>query len=217
MHLLDAWKSLAVPELLRLLALPAAVLLAALLPGRAIARIAALVAAVWIALLPGDAVPAPVRAGWAALWLLVAWQAGVRGADGGARSRRRGALESGAVALPLGVGLLMLMLAALSRQGLDGADARRAALGVLLLGAGLLHLMLRRHARRALVAFASLGLGLELLGASARDADVLHAGAPAGAALAAATLAVALTWRVAGSRERYARSPLVSHAHDLRD
>jgi hypothetical protein len=218
MHLLEAWTVLAPIELARLLGMPVAILLAALLPGRRIAAAAAIVVTVGIAALDELAVPSLVRAGWVALWLLVAWQAGARGHDVGSRPpRRRGAFEAGAVALPLGGGLLLLLLAALARQGLASADARRASLGALVLGAGLLHLMLRRHARRALVAFAALGLGLELLAASARAADVLHAGPPAGGALAAAMVAVALTTRVVDGRERFAGSPMVTDAHDLHD
>jgi hypothetical protein len=218
MHLLEAWTGLAPLELARLLGMPLAILLAALLPGRRVAAAAAIVVAVGVAALDELAAPPVVRAGWVALWLLVAWQAGARGRDDGApRARRRGAFEAGLVALPLGVGLILLLLASLSRQALEGADARRASLGALVLGAGLLHLMLRRHARRALVAFAALGLGLELLAAAARSADVLHAGPRAGAALAAALVAVALAARVVGARERFAGSPMVTDAHELHD
>jgi len=218
MHLLEAWTTLSPPELVRLLGIPAAVLAAALLPGRRIAAAVAIAVAVGVAALDELAAPSLVRAGWVTLWLLVAWQSGSRG-TGNARnpSRRRGAIEAGALALPLGLALVVLLLAALSRQELAAADARRASLGALVLGAGLLHLMLRRHARRSLVAFAALGLGLELLGASARAIDVMHAGPPAGAALAGACTAVALATRIVDARERFAGSALVSEAHELHD
>lgn len=216
MHLLAAWKALGTLDLLRLLGIPAAVLCAALLPGRNAARIAALAVAVASALLAEIAAPWYVRAGWPALWLLVAWHAGAAG-EGPARPPRRGGFEAGVLALPLGVGLVLLLLAAVSRQALAAGAARLASLGALVLGAGLLHLMLRRHARRALVAFAALGLGLELLAAAARSVDALHAGPPPGGALAAALAATALTLRVAGARERHAGSPLVSDAHELHD
>lgn len=121
------------------------------------------------------------------------------------------------MALPLGGALLLLLLAAVSREPLAPLDSRRASLGVLILGVGLLHLMMRRHVRRAVLAFAALGLGLELLSASARAVDVTHAGAPPGAALGATLVAVAIAWRIAGTRERVAGSPLVSDAHELQD
>ncbi len=217
MHLVEAWTRLAPWEWVRLLALPIAILVAALLPGRRVSRGAALVAAVAVTALDEMGAPPLVRAGWVGLWLLVAWQAGTPDATAVAGGRRRGALEAGMVALPLGLALLALMLAALTRQGFAPADARRAALGALVIGAGVLHLMLRRHARRALVAFASLGLGLELLGASARAADVLHVGPPAGSALAGALVVIALTTRIVAAREQHAGSPLVTDAHELHD
>lgn len=194
-------------------------LLAALLPGRRVSRAAAIAVAVAVGALDELAAPPLVRAGWVALWLWVAWSAGAEShANAKAHPRRRSAgLEAGAVALPLAAGLLLLLLAALSRQVLAPPDARRASLGALLVGAGLLHLMLRRHIRRAQVAFGALGLGLELLAATVRAEDVLHAGAPAGAALAGAAGAAALAHRIAGARERFAGSPLVGDAHELHD
>ena len=218
MHLLDAWTALSVMDLARLLGPPVAVLLAAIVPGRRVAAAAALVCAVGVGALDELAASGLVRAGWVALWLFVAWQSGSLGHEPPRPPGvRRGAIESGAVALPLGFGLLLLLLAALSRQSLPPIDARRASLGAVFVGFGLLHLMLRRHVRRALVAFAALGLGLELLAASARAGDVLHAGAPAGAALAGALVVVVLTRRVAESRERFAGSPFVGDAHGLHD
>jgi len=218
MHLLAAWTVLSPPDLARLLGPPVAVLLAALLPGRPVAATAALLCAIGVGSMDELGSPPAVRAGWVALWLLVAWQSGALGHEARRPPRvGRGAIESGAVALPLGFGMLLLLLAALSRQSMVAADARRASLGALFVCAGLLHLMLRRHVRRALVAFAALGLGLELLAASARGADVLHAGAPPGAALTGALVVVALTRRVAVARERFAGSPLVGDAHELHD
>jgi hypothetical protein len=217
MRLLDAWTALAPFDLARLLGLPAAVLISALLADRRISAGVSVFAAAAVAMMGELAVPWPVRFAWAALWLLVAWQVGARERERPHAARRRGALEAGAVALPLGSGLLLLMLAALSRESLVPLDARRASLGALLVGAGLLHLMLRRHIRRALIAYSALGLGLELLASSARRIDVLHAGAPAGAALAGALAAIALTSRLAGSREEFAGSPLVGDAHELHD
>jgi hypothetical protein len=220
MHLLDAWTALHGADLARLIGIPIAILIAALLPGRRIAGVAALAVAIAVAMCVELAAPWIVRAGWAALWLAVAWQVGSEGIEA-ARTRRarRGGFEAGVIALPLGAGLALMLLAAVSRQAqtLSALDARRASLGALVLGAGLLHLMMRRHARRALVAFAALGLGLELLAASARMADVTHAGSPPGGALLATVVAVALVRRIAMARERWARSPLVSDAHELHD
>lgn len=220
MHLLDAWTTLAGNDFARLIGIPAAILIAALLPGRRVAGVAALAVAIAVALCAELAAPWPVRAGWSALWLVVAWQVATEGLEGSHTKRpRRGGFEAGVVALPLGAALALMLLAAVSRQSqtLSLLDARRASLGALVLGAGLLHLMMRRHARRALVAFAALGLGLELLAASARMADVTHAGAPAGGALIATVIAVALVRRIAIARERWAHSPLVSDAHELHD
>ncbi len=217
MHLLDAWTSLGPADLLRLLGIPAAILAAALLPGRIVARLAALVVAVACATLAELAAPWYVRAGWPVLFALVAWRAGAPDAPAAARPARRAAIETILLGLTLGLALVLLLLVAASRQELTAADARLTSLGVLVLGFGLLHLMLRRHARRAMFAFAALGLGLEMLGSAARSVDVLHAGAPAGAALGATLVALAITLRVSGSRERFAGSPFVSDAQELHD
>lgn len=220
MHLLDAWTALSVADLARLLGIPLAILVAALLPGRRAIGVAALVIAIAVAACAELADGWVVRAAWCGAWLAVAWFAGASGLDAARRRPvRRGGFEAGVVALPLGGALALLLLAAVSRQSLtlSALDVRRASLGVFVLGAGLLHLMMRRHARRATLAFASLGLGLELLATSARRADVTGAGAPAGAALAATLVAVALVARIAGARERFADSPLVSDAHELPD
>lgn len=220
MHLLDAWTALTVVDLARLLGIPIAVLVAALLPGRRATGGAALVVAAAVAWCAELADGWLVRAAWCAAWLFVAWFAGARGLDGArARARRRSGFEAGVIALPLGGALALLLLAAVSRQSLALAplDARRASLGALVLGVGLLHLMMRRHARRAALAFATLGLGLELLATSARRADVTGAGAPAGAALVATVVALGLVARIAGAREQFADSPLVSDAHELHD
>jgi hypothetical protein len=115
------------------------------------------------------------------------------------------------------VAMLALLLAAVWRQTFEPDDARRASLGALLVGLGLLHLMIRRHVRRAAVAVGALGVGLELLTAAARAADVAHEGAPAGSALLAAALAITIVTRIANGRERYAGSVFVSDAHELQD
>jgi hypothetical protein len=228
MQFLDAWSALTPVELARWLALPVLMLLATLLPGRRVTRLASILAAVLTALLPQMGTPIAVTAGWVLLWLFVAWRGGrlVAGGEGfpylpdaatGRAGGARAGVESGAVALPLGAALLALILPALSRQDLLPVDARRAATGAALVGAGVLHLMMRRHVRRAAIAFVSLGLGLELLAAAARASDVSGLGAPAGSALLAAALAVAFAIRVAGAREALTGTALVSEAHDLHD
>ena len=218
MHLLEAWTSLGPFHLARLLALPGAMLVAVLLPGRTLARGAALVGAAGVLLLPELAVPWWTRAAWVLLWFVIAWQSGRPDtSDGDATPARRRGVEAGAVALPLGLALLALMLAAVWRQTFEPDDARRASLGALLVGLGLLHLMMRRHVRRAVLAVGALGVGLELLTASARAADVVREGAPAGTAWLAALLAITLVVRVADGRARYAGSVFVSDAHELQD
>jgi hypothetical protein len=218
MHLLEAWTTLGPLHLARLLALPGAMIVATLLPGRVLARGAALVGAAGTLLLVEMALPWWIRAAWVGAWLGIAWQAGRRDRpDLPARPARRRGLEAGAVALPLGLALLALMLAAVWRQTFQPEDARRASLGALLVGLGLLHLMMRRHVRRAALAVGSLGVGLELLTASARAADVAHEGAPPGTALLATVLAATIVVRIADGRERYAGSAFVSDAHELQD
>ena len=218
MHLLEAWTSLGPFHLARLLALPGAMLAATLLPGRQLARGAALVGAAGVLFLNEMAVPWWVRGAWVLLWLAIAWQSGLPArADLLSAAPRRRALEAGAVALPLGVAMLALLLAAVWRQTFEPDDARRASLGALLVGLGLLHLMMRRHVRRAALAVGALGVGLELLTAAARAADVAHEGAPAGSALLAAALGVTIVTRIADGRERYAGSLYVSDAHELQD
>ena len=218
MHLLEAWTTLGALHLARLLALPSAILAATLLPGRVLARGASLMCAASVVLLDEMAVPWWVRAMWVVLWLAIAWQAGVpERPDLLPRPLRRRGFEAGAVALPLGLALLALMLAAVWRQTFQADDARRASLGALLIGLGLMHLMMRRHVRRASVAIGGLGVGLELLTASARAADVGRDGAPPGAALLATALAILIVARLAEGRERYAGSAFVSDAHELQD
>jgi hypothetical protein len=218
MHLLEAWTSLGPLHLARLLALPGAILVATLLPGRVLARGAAIVCALSVALLDEMAIPWWARVAWVLLWLAIAWQAGIpERSDLLPHPPRRRGFEAGAVALPLGLGLLALMLAAVWRQTFQPDDARRASLGALLVGLGLMHLMMRRHVRRASLAIGSLGVGLELLTASARAADVAHEGAPAGAAMLSTGLAILIVARLAAGRERYAGSAFISDAHELQD
>lgn len=218
MHLLHAWTSLPLLDLVRLLALPVAVALATFLPGRAVARVAAAavaMCALGFVELGGSWL---LRAGWATVWVVIAVWVGRQGPESAiGREPRRAALEAWVLGLPLGLGVMLLLLAALSRQVLPPEASRLALIGVLLVSFGMLHLLTRRHVRRAASAFAALALGLEALAASVRSIDVLHEGAPAGAALAAAVLGSAVLMRLAHAREFSAHAPLVSDAHDLHD
>jgi hypothetical protein len=218
MHFLEAWTELSVLDLVRLFAPALCLAAAALLPGVRVARVTAIVVALAIPFLRELGVSPELTAAWCGLWLLVAWAVGM--SEGGARrpiAATRGALESGTVGLLLGVLLGALLIAAVVRQDLSPEDARRASYGVLIMILGLLQLMLRRHARRGAVAFAALGLGLQVLDGAARAAQVPGTLPMAGSILLATGLSVALGVRVAISRERLAGSAWVSDAHDLHD
>jgi hypothetical protein len=121
------------------------------------------------------------------------------------------------VALMLGLALLALLVAAVARQDMSPEDGRRASYGTAMLGLGLLHLMMRRHLRRALVGFAALGLGLQVLDGAARGAQLQTSGSSGGSVLLATGLVVAVALRIADGRERHAGTAWVSDAHDLHD
>ncbi len=218
MQFLECWTELGLLDLVRLLA-PAALLTAIMfLPGVRVARLAAIGVALALPLLRELGVSPALTVAWSTLWLLVAWSAGVP--EGVARrplAATRGGLEAGTVGLLLGLVMLALLIAAVGRQALSPEETRRASYGGLLLVLGLIHLMLRGHARRAGVAFASLGLGLQVLDGVARAAQVSATLPSGGAVLLATALAVALAMRVAISRERLAGTAWVSDAHDLHD
>jgi hypothetical protein len=88
---------------------------------------------------------------------------------------------------------------------------------MLLVVAGVAHLMLRRDAMRGAMAFATIGLGLQWLDAAVRAVVLEAVAVPAGLVLLATSLAVALSTRVALVRQHDAGSAWVSHAHDLHD
>ena len=218
MQFLESWTELPPLDLLRLLAPAAFVTAAALLPGVRVARLAAIGVALTLPFLRELGGSPLLTGAWSALWLLVALGAGAP--EGVARrplATRRGGLESGTVGFLLGLVLVSLLIAAVARQDLSPEDARRASFGALVLTLGLIHLLLRGHARRAGVAFASLGLGLQVLDGAARAAQVPETLPPGGAVLLATTIAVALAMRVAVSREHLAGTAWVSDAHDLHD
>jgi hypothetical protein len=214
---LDAWTTLAPLDLLRLLAAPAFLLLAALIPGRAMARIASIGIAATLPYLRELELSIPLFAGWLALWLVIAVLAGRADpapVTGGVE--RPGGLEPGSVGLLVGGALLVVLLAAVTRQDLEPEPTRRATLAVMMVALGLVHLMVRRQIHRAAVAFGAFGLGLELLEALARSREVVTR-APGPEVLLATAVAVALTARIARDREALAGNAWVSAAHDLHD
>jgi hypothetical protein len=216
-HFLDAWVTLARLDLLRF-AVPAALLLiAVLVPGRAMARLATLGLAASLPFLRDLGAPAWVTVGWVLLWLAIAWLAGGPSSRTARSGARLGGLESGTVGLLLGPALLTLLVAGVARLDLDAALTRQCSFGVLLVSLGFLHLMLRRHAVRAATAFAAMGLGLQVLLGAVRTVVTTGGAPPVGLPLVAAALAVALAAHIGRARVSTAGSVWVSDAHDLHD
>jgi hypothetical protein len=216
-HFLDAWAALPRLESLRF-AVPAALLLVAVLvPGRALARLVTLGLALSLPFLPGLEAPAWVIAGWVLLWLGISWQAGLPASRTARAGARLGGLESGTVGLLLGPALLALLLAGVARLDLDAARTRQCSFGVLLVCLGFLHLMLRRHAARAVTAFAAMGLGLQVMLGAVRALATAGSAPPAGLPLLASLLAAALATRIGRSRVAATGTAWVSDAHDLHD
>lgn len=219
MRFLDAWLELSGPDLARLL-IPLSLLgVSAFFPGLRVGRVTALGLAASVPLLREMSAPAWLAAGWVALWVTLAlWRPG--GGEETAHkplARSGGVVEAGTVGLALGLVLGLLLIAAVARQDMSPDETRRVSYGVALLMLGLLHLMLRRHIRRAMAGFAAAGLGLQVLDGAAQGVQ-LQPGYATGAALLLATwLAVVLTSRVAAARERFAGTAWVSDAHDLHD
>lgn len=214
MHFADTWTELALFDAARLLVPVALLLLTLFVPGRAFARPATALVAVAVLFLP-ELGPSPVVAAWSLLWAFVAWRAGLRTGDGDARPP--GGAESGIVGIVIGVAVLALLMAGVARQDLAPEDGRRASWGLTVLGIGLLHLMVRRHALRALVGFAAMGLGLQMLDGAARGAELADALPAGGGVLLATGLALGLVTRIARGRERVVGSAWISDAHDLHD
>jgi len=216
-HFLDAWAALPRLDLLRF-GVPAALLLVAVLvPGRVMARLATLGLAVSLPFLRESGASAWVTAGWVLLWLAIAWRAGLPSSRTARSGTRLGGLESGTVGLLLGAALLALLIAGVARLDLDDALTRQCSFGVLLVSLGFLHLMLRRHAVRAVTAFAAMGLGLQLLQGAVRTVVTTGGAPPDGLPLVATTLAVVLAARIGAVRNTTAGSAWVSDAHDLHD
>lgn len=217
MHFIDAWRELSIPDLVRLLAPIVLIVLSTFLPGARVARGVAVLIALFIPGLREMAAPLWLVAAWMLLWLAIAWRAGGHGEGEPAPIAGRGVFETGTLGLLLGAALLALLVAAVARQDMSPEDSRRASCGALLIGAGMLHLMLRRNAWRAALAFGAMGLGLQVLDGAARGAQVQRGLSAPGAVWLATALAVMLVFRVAWVRERFAGSPWVPDAHDLHD
>ena len=218
MHFLDAWMELGPLDVVRLLGPIALLVASTFIPGRRVSRLAALGVAVAILPLRELAAPPLLSAGWVALWLVLVLLPG--DPDEVARkplSRGRGVVESGAVGLLLAVAMGLLLMTAVARQDMSYEETRRASLGAAFLIVGFLHLMLRRHLRRALAGFATLGLGLQILHGTSQGVQLEPSAGPAVGLLAGTWLTVLLGLRVARARERYAGSGWVSDAHDLHD
>jgi len=217
-HFLDAWRELGPLDLLRLLAPLLLVGAAIVLPGARTVRAIAIAIAALLPTLRELGAPTAVIAGWCALWLAIAWRGSGVGEDEPTPIvGRRGVFETGTLGLAVGLALLAMLVAAVARQDMSPEDSRRASCGVLLVGAGLMHLVLRRHARRAAVGFGAMGLGLQMLDGAARGAQVQLALPSAAWPLLGTALTVLLALRIAAAREHYAGSPWVPDAHDLHD
>ena len=219
MHFLDAWIELSPLDLARLLAPLGLLAASAFLPGLRVGQVTALGVAVAIPFLPVLGASPVMMAAWIALWLAIAlWRPG--DPEETARrplARTRGVAEAHTVGLVLGLALTLLLIAAVARQDMSAAETRSASLGAALVATGILHLLLRRHIRRAMAGFAAMGLGLQVLDRAAEGAQIGPAPTGAVGVLVATALAVALSLRVAISRERHAGTAWVSDAHDLHD
>ncbi len=218
MHFLDAWAELSAFDLARVLTPLGLLVATTFLPGRALARVAALGVAASLPLLRELGTPPGATIGWVLLWLVLVFL--THEPDEAARrplAQSRGVVESGAVGLMLGLALGLMLMMAVARQDMSPEETRRASYGAAMLVVGLLHLMLRRHIRRAMVGFAALGLGLQVLDGAAQGAQLDPTPLTGGAVLLGAWLAVLLAVRVAGARERRAGTAWVGDAHDLHD
>ncbi len=215
-HFTDTWTELQALDAARLLAPVALLMLTLFVPGRFVARPATALVAMAMPFIPELGPPSLVLA-WTLLWLFVAWQAGARAAGRESAPRPSGGAEPGLVGFGVGVALLALLIAGVARQDLAPEDGRRASWGLLVLGIGLLHLMVRRHAQRALIGFAAMGLGLQMLHGAARGAELPDALTGRGWVVVATGISIALLVRVARGRANVVGSAWISDAHDLRD
>jgi hypothetical protein len=181
------------------------------------ARVVALAVA---ATLPGhpDLGPGLLPWGWCVLWIAIAWGVGrARGPSSTELPPRPGGFESGLVGLLLSLAIVTLLVVAIGRQNLSLEVTRRASYALLVIGAGVLHLLLRRDMVRAMVAFGALGLGLQSLDRIARESVLPIDDPPQALVLAATAMAVGLAARIASVRQQDAGSAWVNDAHDLHD
>ena len=219
MHFLDAWLEISPVDLARLLAPLVLLTASAFLPGLRLGQVTAIGVALSLPGLRELGAPPIVVGAWIVLWLLIGWW---RPRDPEETARRplvqtRGTAETHTVGLALGLALTLLLLAAVARQDMSPENTRRVSLGAALLSTGILHLMLRRHIRRAMAGFAAMGLGLQVLQGAAETAQIGPTPGASMAVLLATALSVGLALRVALSRERHAGTAWVSDAHDLHD
>lgn len=219
MHFLDAWSELSIAGMVRLLAPIALLVISAFLPGRRVGQVTALGVAAAIPLLREMGARPWLAAAWVLLWLFLALWGSRTSEDTASRplARAGGMFETGTVGLALGLVLGLLLITAVARQDMSSEETRRASYGAALLVVGILHLMLRRHIRRAATGFAAMGLGLQVLDGAALDAQISPAPTSAEALLVATWVAVAIALRIAVARERHAGTAWVSDAHDLHD
>ena len=218
MHFLDAWSELSIADTIRLMAPLALLTISAFLPGQRVGQVTALGIAAFIPMLRELGAGPALSTAWMLLWLLLAlWRSRTEESARRPLARTGGVLETGTVGLALGLILGLLLIAAVARQDMSSEETRRASHGAALLVLGILHLMLRRHIRRAMTGFAAMGLGLQMLDGAAQDAQIQPAPTSSGALLAATWVAVAIALRLAIARERHAGTPWVSDAHDLHD
>jgi len=217
-HFLDAWAELSPLDVVRLLGPLGLLLISTVVPGHKVARVAALTVAIAIPFLRELAAPPLLVLGWMALWsLLVFLPPEPDEAASRPLAQGRGVVESGAVGLLLALALGLLLFTAVARQDMSSEETRRASLGAAFLVVGLLHLMLRRHIRRALVGFTTLGLGLQFLDGAAQGAQLAPSARTGTGVLLGAWLAVILGLRIAAARARHAGTAWVGDAHDLHD
>ncbi len=218
MHFLDTWTAVPMDRLaigLGVLGLAVAPLV---IPGWRSLQLAAFgLALASSALLAGRGAWG-LALGWFAFWVLVVVALG-RGRRRVERSAeaRAGRFEAAIVGLALGGAFLVLLVTGVARENLAAGQTRGATLALAVATAGLLHLLLRRHALRAAFGFATLGLGLQLLELEARAAVFASAPRFGPTVLVGTALATALAVRLAIARQRFAGSPWLSDAHALHD